>query len=200
MVSISPKEARIAKSGHASTSGSKQLKTALQCAKPRASRKSISASIRNMPMIRRRVSWQRPHVRVVVCLERRLVHSRNPNERRIEQAKSIEHLHLLGKYKSCYSQAKTTGLSFRRLPHHLIFASAAAAVYRLLRGMIDTVRPRTPTTSHLTIGQSCADYLTTSIAPSPTGDVTKMTYPNILSQYLDKCSAQCFVDMGAVTR
>jgi len=77
------------------------------------------------------------------------------------------------------------------LPHHLISQSAAAAVYRRARGMIDTVRPRTPTTSHVTIGQSHAYYLAAhlnAIAPSPTGDVTNMTYPNILSQCLDMCS------------
>lgn len=68
-VSTSPKKARIVQSGHDSTSGSKLLKNVLRCARPRAKKKNTSASIRNMPMIRRRVSWQRLHAKVVVCLE-----------------------------------------------------------------------------------------------------------------------------------
>lgn len=71
-VSISLKKARIVQSGHDSTSGLARLKNDHRCAKPRAKRKNTSASTRNMPMIRHRVSWRRLHVRVAVCLEVRI--------------------------------------------------------------------------------------------------------------------------------
>jgi len=60
-------------------------------------------------MIRHRVNWQRPHVRVVVCLRQRLVHDKIPNEHRIEQAESVAHLHLLGKYQKLLLTSKNNG-------------------------------------------------------------------------------------------
>jgi hypothetical protein len=125
MVSISLKEVRIVQSGHVSISGSRQSRNALQCARPRARRRSITAFTRNMPMTRRRVSWQKLRVRVAVCHESWMVFDRIPNEHRIKQAIPVKHLHLLAVLKLLLTSKDNVFIA-RMLPHHLISLSAGS--------------------------------------------------------------------------